>query len=126
MPAIAFVIAVPLFAAGMLSTSVALAFVLVLVPQALAYVWLGPVITAVQHLVPANMRATASASFLFINNLIGLGLGSLILGAVSDAITAQYGAEALRYTMVGALGFYLVAALLMASAARHLRTDWVN
>lgn len=126
LPAIAFVIAVPLFAAGLLSTSVATAFALVLVPQALAYVWLGPVISAVQHLVPANMRATASASFLFINNLIGLGLGSLILGAVSDAITAQYGAEALRYAMVGALGFYLIAALLMALAAKHLRNDWVD
>ena len=126
LPAISFVIAVPLFAAGMLSSSIWLAFALFLLPQALAYVWLGPVITAVQHLVPANMRATASASFLFINNLIGLGLGSLILGAVSDAITAQYGAEALRYTMVGALGFYLIAALLMALAAKHLRKDWVG
>ncbi|WP_287812745.1 GIY-YIG nuclease family protein, partial [Pseudomonas sp.] len=35
--------------------------------QALVYVWLGPVLTAVQHLVPAHMRATASASFLLIN-----------------------------------------------------------
>ena len=79
-----------------------------------------------QHLVPANMRATASASFLFINNLIGLGLGSLVLGAASDAITVQYGAEALRYAMVGALGFYLIAALLMALAAKHLEKDWVR
>ena len=125
-PAIAFVIAVPLFAAGMLTGSVPLAFALFLVPQALAYVWLGPVISAVQHLVPANMRATASASFLFINNLIGLGLGSLVLGAASDAITVQYGAEALRYAMVGALGFYLIAALLMALAAKHLEKDWVR
>ncbi len=125
-PAIAFVLAVPLFAAGLMTTSVPLALALFLVPQALAYVWLGPVLSAVQHLVPATMRATASASFLFINNLIGLGFGSLILGAVSDSITAEYGAEALRYSMIGALGFYLLAALLMALAAKHLREDWVD
>ncbi|WP_170001953.1 spinster family MFS transporter [Pseudopontixanthobacter vadosimaris] len=125
-PAIAFVLAVPLFAAGLMTTSVPLALALFLVPQALAYVWLGPVLSAVQHLVPATMRATASASFLFINNLIGLGFGSLILGAVSDAMTAEYGAEALRYSMIGALGFYLLAALLMALAAKHLREDWVD
>lgn len=125
-PAIAFVLAVPLFAAGLMTNSVPLALALFLLPQALAYVWLGPVLSAVQHLVPANMRATASASFLFINNLIGLGLGSLILGAVSDAMTAEYGAEALRYSMIGALGFYLLAALLMGLAARHLRHDWVD
>ncbi|TXC73701.1 MFS transporter [Sphingorhabdus soli] len=125
-PAIAFVIAVPLFAAAFLSSSPATAFAFAVVPQALAYIWLAPVITAIQHLVPAEQRATASASFLFINNAIGLGLGTLVLGALSDAMTASYGAEALRYAMLAALGFYLIAALLMALGATALRKDWVE
>ncbi|MEG3153036.1 MFS transporter [Sphingomonas sp. ZT3P38] len=124
-PAIAFVIAVPLFAAGILSSSVTAAFLFFLVPQALAYVWLAPVITAVQHLVPPHMRATASASFLFINNLIGLGAGSFALGALSDALTLRLGDEALRYSMLIGLVLYLVAALLMWLAAKPLRKDWV-
>ncbi len=95
-PAIAFVIAVPLFAAGILSSSVTAAFLFFLVPQALAYVWLAPVITAVQHLVPPHMRATASASFLFINNLIGLGAGSFALGARCGGLTKRLGDAALR------------------------------
>jgi len=126
LPAIAFVLAVPLFAAGFLSNDAKTAFLLLLIPQALAYVWLGPVLSVVQHLVPAEHRATASASFLFINNLIGLGLGTLVLGALSDAMTAPFGEEALRYAMVAALGFYLVAALLMWLASRHLQRDWVD
>ncbi|MFS0738069.1 MFS transporter [Sphingomonas sp. 1P06PA] len=125
-PAVAFVIAVPLFAAGILSSTVTSAFLLFLLPQALAYIWLGPVIGAVQHLVPAHMRATASASFLLINNLIGLGGGTLFLGLLSDKLTARLGDEALRYAMLIGLGFYLLAALLMALAAKHLRTDWVD
>jgi MFS family permease len=124
-PAIAFVIAVPLFAAGILSSSVTAAFLFFLVPQALAYVWLAPVITAVQHLVPPHMRATASASFLFINNLIGLGAGSFALGALSDGLTKRFGDEALRYSMLIGLALYLVAALLMWLAAKPLRKDWV-
>ena len=52
--------------------------------QMLALAWLGPVIAAVQHIVPPNMRATASASFLFINNLIGIGFGIFFLGFMSD------------------------------------------
>ena len=124
-PAIAFVIAVPLFAAGILSSSVTAAFLFFLVPQALAYVWLAPVITAVQHLVPAHMRATASASFLLINNLIGLGAGSFVLGALSDGLTRRFGEEALRYSMLTGLMLYLVAALLMWLAAKPLRKDWV-
>lgn len=125
-PALAFLFAVPLFAAGILSGSVALAFALFLVPQALAYVWLGPVITAVQHLVPAEMRATASASFLLINNLVGIGGGTFVLGALSDALAADHGDDALRISMLIALVFYLIAALLMALAAKPLRRDWVD
>ncbi len=125
-PAIAFVIAVPLFAAGILSSSVTAAFVFFLVPQALAYVWLAPVITAIQHLVPGHMRATASATFLLINNLIGLGGGSFALGALSDGLAAHYGDEALRYAMLMGLVLYLVAALLMWLASTPLPQDWVD
>ena len=126
LPAVAWLITVPLFAAGLTSASPTIAWFLFLVPHGLNILWLGPVTTAVQHLVPPPMRATASASFLFINNLIGLGLGSLIMGRLSDAMTAVHGAEALRYATTYALGFYLVAAGLMLLAVRPLRRDWVG
>jgi MFS family permease len=125
-PAVCYALGMPLFVAGVLSGSVTTAFLLFLLPQALVYVWLAPVLTAVQHLVPAPMRATASASFLLINNLVGLGLGSWAVGALSDALTPAYGIEALRYAIAAALCLYLLAALFMALAAKHLRTDWVN
>ena len=124
-PAISYVVGMPLFVVGMLSDSVGVAFALFLVPQALVYVWLGPVLTAVQHLVPAHMRASAAAIFLLINNLVGLGLGSWFVGALSDALTPAYGIEALRYAIVAALGFYLLAGLFMALGGRALRKDWV-
>ena len=125
-PAVAFVVAVPLFAAGILSGSVGLAFLLFLLPQALAYMWLAPIITAVQHLVPAPMRATASASFLLINNLVGLGAGTYVLGALSDALTGRFGSQALAMSMLAGLGFYLLAAGLLAFAAKPLRREWVD
>jgi MFS family permease len=125
-PAISYVIGMPLFVVGVLSSSVGFAFALFLIPQALVYVWLGPVLTAVQHLVPPHMRASASATFLLINNLVGLGLGSWSVGALSDALTPTYGQEALRYAIVAALGFYLLAGLFMALAGKALRKDWVT
>ena len=72
------------------------AFVAFLVPTALSLVWLGPVLSAFQHLVTPNMRATASAIFLFINNLIGIGLGNLVIGAISDNLVGRFGLESLR------------------------------
>ena len=126
LPAICYWLAVPLFALGILSTSGTAAFLALVVPQGLVYVWLAPVVAAVQHLVPAHMRATASATFLLINNLIGLGAGTLVLGALSDAMTARFGAEALRYAMLSGLGLYVVAGVLMWFAAGALARDWVE
>lgn len=125
LPAIAFVACVPLFAGGIATGSVALSFVLFLVPQGLSYVWLGPVLSAVQHLVPAPGRATASSLFLLVNNLIGLGGGIYALGALSDALAPAYGEEALRWSMIWSLALYLLAAVLMALGGRSLRRDWV-
>ena len=125
-PAICYVAGAPLFIAGVLSSSWPIAFALFLLPQALVYVWLGPVLTAVQHLVPSHMRATASASFLLINNLIGLGLGSWAIGSLSKGLTPSYGDEALRYAIAAGLGLYVVAGALMALASRFLARDWVD
>lgn len=125
-PGLAFALAVPLFVAGMLSPNAAMAFVLFLIPQALAYVWLGPVLTAVQHLVAPPARSIASALFLVINNLVGLGGGIYALGALSKALTPIYGEEALRHAMLYSLGLYGLAGLFMALAGRKLAQGWVD
>jgi MFS family permease len=125
LPGVAFFLGAPLFALGILSSSAAVAFVLFLIPQALAYVWLGPVLSAVQHLVTPASRSTASALFLLINNLIGLGGGIYFLGALSQFLTPIYGEEALRYSMLYSLALYAFAALLMTLAGRSLPRDWV-
>jgi MFS family permease len=125
LPAIAWLITAPTFAAGLLAPNLTLAWPLLLIPNALNILWLGPVITAVQHLVPRHMRATASASFLLINNLVGLGIGPFLIGGLSDSLKHSYGTEALRYAAVGCTAFYLVAALLMFICVPLLRTAWV-
>jgi predicted MFS family arabinose efflux permease len=126
LPAIAWIITAPTFALGLLSSDPWVAWPLLLIPNALNILWLGPVITAVQHLVPRPFRSTASASFLLINNLIGLGIGPVLIGALSDEFKTRFGSEALRYAAVSVVGFYFLAALLMMLAARHLSSNWVE
>lgn len=125
-PAVGFVIAVPLFFLAMNVEDKWLAFFLFLIPQALSLAWLGPVITAIQHLVPSHMRSTASASFLLINNLVGIGLGIYLLGAVSEYLTPRFAEEALRYSLYVGQWFYGLAAILLFISARSLRRDWVD
>lgn len=123
-PAAAFVLSIPFYAAGMLSTSPVLAFVVFLIPSALGLVWLGPVITSIQHLVPPAMRATASAVFLFSNNLLGIGFGIFVFGKMSDILGPRFGAESLRYSILIGLVFYVLAATLLYLASRRLERDW--
>jgi len=124
-PAICFLIAAPVFALGLFAPSLWLGWILFAIGQMLALAWLGPVIAAVQHIVPPNMRATASASFLFINNLIGIGFGIFFLGFMSDAMTEAHGADALKYSILYGLVFYLLSAAFYLVASRRLKQDWV-
>jgi MFS family permease len=126
LPAIAWLIAAPGFAAGLLAPNLLAAWIFLVLPNGLNIFWMGPVTNAVQHLVPRHMRATASGSFLLINNLLGLGIGPLLMGFLSDRLTSRFGDEALRYSVVICLSFYVLAALLIALAVKSLRCGWIE
>ncbi len=126
LPAIAWLITAPTFAIGLLTPNPWVAWPLLLIPNGLNILWLGPVTTAVQHMVPQHMRATASGSFLMINNLIGMGAGPTLMAFLSEELKSSYGAEALRYGAVFCLGFYVIAGILALLAARHVRKGWVD
>ena len=123
-PALAFLGIVPCYAVGTALPLGPLAYLCFLIPAALQVMWLGPIIAAIQHLVPAAMRAVASALFLFINNLLGLGLGSWLLGFASDRLAARFGTQSLHYAIVGGTGFYVLVAGLLLLAARRLARDF--
>jgi len=125
-PAISFLIGLPCFLCAVNTSSAVLAFVLFVIPTGLNLVWLGPIVTSVQHLVPAHMRTTASAMFLLLNNLIGIAIGLYYFGAVSDALKPHFGAESLRYAIYTGLGFYVIASALLFIASRKIKRDWVE
>lgn len=125
-PAVCFIVSAPLYALTVMAKTPNEASLLLLVPQALALAWLGPVLTAVQHLGPASSRSTMSALFLLINNLIGLSFGPYILGKLSDGLKVQYGADSIKWAIIYGLGLYVVAAILLFWASKTLKKDWVD
>ena len=125
-PAIAFLIALPFFYLSLNAPNLAMAFPLFLVPTALNLAWLGPIVTAVQHLAPASMRTTASALFLLINNLVGIALGTYYFGFASDLLRPQFGDESIRWAIYSGGAFYLIAAVLLLLGSRTLKRDWVE
>lgn len=122
-PALAYLLTAPLFAGAMTVDALGLAWLLFTLAFAVSLAWLGPIINAIQSLVDPPRRATASASFLLINNLIGIGFGTFIFGFVADLLRPTYGDEAMRYSILFGLGFYLLAALLASLAAVTLKRD---
>lgn len=122
-PTFTYALCLPTFLLAFSSKSILASSILFIIPTAFSLAWLGPVIGAINGLVPAHMRATASAMFLFINNLIGLGLGTLVIGTISDALTGKYGDEALRYSAMATTSLYVISALLMWLAALRLQRD---
>ena len=126
LPAIAWLVSAVAWTAGLMAPNLYAAWILLLIGNGVNILWLGPVVTSIQHLAPARMRSSASGSFLLINNLIGLGAGPLLIGAVSDALKGSYGADSLRMAAIAGTIFYLIAAIFMFAASKRLSNDWVD
>ncbi len=90
----------------------------------LGNLWPGPAYATAQQLVGLRMRAAAIAILLFIINIIGLGLGPFIVGALSDVFAAVYGNESLRYSLLWtATAGMAWSAVHFYFAGRHLLHD---
>lgn len=75
-------------------------FLLIGVPAMAGAVYLPPTYAMTQGLVEVRMRTVASALLLFVVNLIGMGLGPLLAGAISDYLKPTYGDDALAYALL--------------------------
>ena len=70
------------------------------VPAALGGVYLGTNFAMLQSQLPVEMRAVGAAINLFVLNIIGLGLGPLTVGIISDATAATAGVDSIRYGLL--------------------------
>ncbi|MEZ5953173.1 MAG: MFS transporter [Hyphomonas sp.] len=91
LPALGLACAVPFYLVGynlsLLGTGVAIiaaSLPLMMIGTCIRYSYLSSLFSVPQRIVPPSMRATAAALMLFVNNLIGLGLGPPIVGWFSD------------------------------------------
>ena len=109
-PAIGMALAVPIAIAAYHAPSWPLALLLLFIPTVFNSFYYGPCYSAAQGLVPIKARAIAAATLLFFQNLIGLGLGPLFFGMLSDLLQPSFGADSVRYVLYGAAVLGLVPA----------------
>ncbi len=89
----------------------------------LAAVFFGPSFTMTQSLATLRMRSVASSLLLFIQTMIGYGLGPLVAGHISDRLAPAHGTQSLRYALaiVGVVNVW--AAIHYGLGTRTLGAD---
>ena len=92
---------------------------------------MGASTSAIQQLMPNQVRALASSIFLFLINFIGLGGGPFLVGFFTDTVFNDE--KAIRYSLaatiaiggMGAILFYFIAAKSIAKRHREKQTGFM-
>jgi len=84
---------------------------------------IGPVFATIQTLAPARMRATAISLIYLLANLIGMGLGPLAAGALSDALQKWFAADSLRVALLALCPGYVWAGWYLWKASKTVSGD---
>ena len=113
-----------LYAGVFLARSAVLCLALYAIPAATANFYLAPVLGHTQSLVSLRMRAVASAVLLLVVNVLGLGVGPLVTGIVSDRLAPYAGVEAMRYSLlIVSVAVLPVAAWCFLRAGDSIESD---
>ncbi|MFA7268034.1 MAG: MFS transporter [Sterolibacterium sp.] len=120
-------LSIPFLLAAFTAGSSTLALVCLILPCSTLMLYMACVITVAHGLVENHMRAISSAVILLVNNVIGVGLGPLLIGVVSDLFAPTAGVDSLRYAlMIITTAASLLAILHFVLAARHIRREAIS
>jgi len=117
-PAASALISAPFTVAFLFLGDVTAALICYAIHAVLGMAFSAPTFAMTQAVVKVRARSLAVAVHLLMVNLVGLGLGPVIIGGLNDMLHEDLGDEAIRYTMllavltnVFAVGFYYLSAL---------------
>lgn len=122
-PAVGMLLAAPMLYFAYAATDWKAALVLLFVPSLLNYLYYGPCYSTAHSLVSPQARAVSTSIMMFGQNLIGLGLGPLFFGMLSDAIRPVAGPESVRWVLFGAAWFGLIPAFFWWRSSLRLNAE---
>lgn len=100
----------PLLAIAYTTSNTTLAIAFIAIPAMLNGLGFGPTFATIQGLVRPQSRAMAVSIKLFVQTLVGLGLGPLVFGMISDAIKPMAGEDSVRWVLLFAVSLLFVGA----------------
>ncbi|MBW1883060.1 MAG: MFS transporter [Deltaproteobacteria bacterium] len=122
-PAIASVVALPFLVAFLLLPDLYWAVGCYTLGGLAVNMWTGPTYAMAQGVAKPHMRSMAAAIVIFMLNLVGAGLGPLIVGILNDWLDPRFGVEAVRYSLLIVIVPHTLASIFNLMAARTLRED---
>ncbi|QGN53997.1 MFS transporter [Novosphingobium sp. Gsoil 351] len=126
-PALASLAALPCYAVIFSMSDGRLALVALAIPNILGAMWMGPIHSTHQSVMPAQIRGGATALFLLVLNIVGVGLGPLLVGALSDLLSWRLGYDpgaSLRASLILTSLMAPLAALLFWRARMSIEFDF--
>ncbi len=123
MPALVWLLGVPFAIPFLLLDDRQLALAAFVPFYVLGAMYVGPLWSMTQALVKVRMRALASALLLFILNLVGLGLGPLVVGFLNDLLAPRFGSDAIRYSLLAVTLMGALAGPFFWLGGRHYADD---
>lgn len=123
LPMIAAMLVIPGVVSMLVVRDLTLSLILLTLPSFVSGLYIGPCYALIQNLAAPHSRATASAVLALVVNLIGAGLGPLMLGGLSDLLASRFGVDSLRWAFLILVPLYLAAAASFGAIGRHLIRD---
>jgi len=116
-------LAIPFLLIYYFHSSVSLILMALFIAYACISTFLGPSIAITHSLVPPHMRAFSSAILFLVLNFIGLGLGPLTVGIISDYLQPTLQEQSLRWALASTLFASVVAIGMFFKAAQYIEND---
>ena len=125
-PMAATAMAVPAIIGLSFSGDSTLAYSLIIVPSFANGLYLGPCWALIQGLAAVRSRATAAAVLVFAVNVMGAGIGPLMIGGLSDMLAHRYGTLALQYSFLALAPIYFLGLIAFSLLGRNLKAGFAD
>jgi len=123
-PAVSMLVSLPLFECSLLASTFAGFLAWAFCAGVALNTAISAFYTTLHAICGSERRATTVAIVLLFTNLVSLGVGPVLTGALSDAFTTAVGVTGLRYALMIGFVVFIPAALCMFGVARTLQQDF--
>ena len=124
-PGVSLLLVAPTLALALTASTWQASLALLMIPMVCFTMYIAPALALVQNHAPPQARATATSLLLLAFNILGLGLGPLCVGLLSDMFARSHAEQPLRMAImclvpvavIGALAYYVLSRALSATAS---------